>query len=111
MAQVDRLGDGRVTEHSFTGGRSVVTVVISDSDEYLTSAGRRPVSVFGRLGAGKRSTRRGAWTVGRLITAAYLLLLAVIVAFPAALAPHSPYTQDLSATLRPPVWAKGGSAA
>jgi peptide/nickel transport system permease protein len=85
--------------------------VISDSDEFPTTARRRPISVFGRLGAAKRSTRRGAWTVGRLVTAAYLLLLLVVVAFPAPFAPHSPDAQDLAATLRPPVWGKGGSTA
>lgn len=84
---------------------------LTEPEDYPLGVSRRSISVLGRLRAGEPSTRRGAWTVGRLLTAAYLVALVVIVAFPAAFAPHSPYTQDLAATLRPPAWANGGSTA
>jgi peptide/nickel transport system permease protein len=82
--------------------------VVADINEYSTAGWRRSLD---RLRPGSESTRRGAWTVGRVLTAAYLALLVVVVAIPGVFAPHSPYAQDLSATLRPPVWKSGGTAA
>jgi peptide/nickel transport system permease protein len=45
-----------------------------------------------------------AWTAGTL-----LLLIVLAAVFAPLLAPHSPYSQELSARLSPPVWMPGGS--
>src|SRR5581483_2072639 len=74
----------------------------------LDSSGALPADMPGPWRALWRAYSRSR---GALVGFAVIVVLVLLAAFAAWVAPHSPTEQYRDATLAPPVWSNGGSAA